>query len=286
MFLRSSELSWLAKHFGIEGTRELVARKYYGDLQLLPIPACPLLEGLIMNFVTDCLYLRRRAPVTIRSPLPSTDWQRWLHAFWARLGLPPTRLLQRKHRPPLQAWTTRSGGSTMSFTYRCGSRTPPIRGGCTRCTRTLRKCYKIYENVIDFEDGNEEEYKVIFTKWKVFGTARFLQRSQKPATCRPEICLPDAKSTWEPAVTVQHLRKLSSTFLDQPIATSPPIDPQWLDLQRLGRAALNKSAAGQLRWLDPRWLDLRWSRSTMARPPTARPRTTTKVRPAIYQRHQ
>ena len=28
----------LTSHFGIEKTRELVARKYYGDLQLLPIP--------------------------------------------------------------------------------------------------------------------------------------------------------------------------------------------------------------------------------------------------------
>ena len=36
-FLRSSELSWLAGHFGIWKTRELVARKYYGDLQLLSI---------------------------------------------------------------------------------------------------------------------------------------------------------------------------------------------------------------------------------------------------------
>ena len=25
-------------HFGVEKTRELVARKYYGDLELLPIP--------------------------------------------------------------------------------------------------------------------------------------------------------------------------------------------------------------------------------------------------------
>ena len=72
-----------------------------------------------------------------------------------------------------------------SFTCRCWSRTPPGRG---MCTRTLRGRY---ENAmqLDFEAGNDEKYEVdgirgSAVQCKEFGTARFLQRSQKPATSR------------------------------------------------------------------------------------------------------
>ena len=60
-FLRSSELSWLAGHFGIEKTRKLVAMKYYGDLQLVPIPT--------------------RALFTIRFSLLSVGLQRWYTGY-------------------------------------------------------------------------------------------------------------------------------------------------------------------------------------------------------------
>ena len=59
----------------------------------------------------------------------------------------------------------------------------------------------------------------VFTSWKVFGTAWFLQRSQMPAARWKSA----SQSAWEPALAVQHLRKLIP-FPDKPTATSLPID--------------------------------------------------------------
>ena len=58
----------------------------------------------------------------------------------------------------------------------------------TRCTRMLRKCYK-NATQLEFEASNDEEYEVdgiwdsaVYVK--EFRIARFLQGSQKLATCR------------------------------------------------------------------------------------------------------
>ena len=60
----------------------------------------------------------------------------------------------------------------------------------TRYTETLLLCY-VWECYKTYENAATLLYTRCMrsTSWKIFGTVRFLQRSQKPTTFWPEICL-------------------------------------------------------------------------------------------------
>ena len=82
-------------------------------------------------------------------------------------------------------------GSTTSFTYCCGSRTPPRRGNCARTLRDVRKRYEV--TVFGTERFSQRSQKPAAentTRRMVFGTEWFLQRSQKPATYQPRDLAP------------------------------------------------------------------------------------------------
>ena len=110
----------------------------------------------------------------------------------------------------------------------------------TRCTRTL-------QGVLGGPTTMRSMRWKVFTSWKVIGTARFSQRSQKPATCRRSVSLVQ-RAPWS-----LHLQ----------------FDPSgsWLvPLSRLDNNLLPPTP--YLRWLyrlDPRWLDSSKIRLLVAR---------------------
>ena len=54
-----------------------------------------------------------------------------------------------------------------------------------QCMRGTRRYKDVTQQDFEFEAGNDDEYEVEgIHEWKVFGTARFLQKSQKPTICR------------------------------------------------------------------------------------------------------
>ena len=99
-FLRSSKLNWLASHFAVKKTRELVAQKYYKDLQLFPIfTYCQ--KGtnynsilIIVGWLTKMIYYKPVQWLYLGSPdlivndwdsvSISKSWSPWYH-FWAWL---------------------------------------------------------------------------------------------------------------------------------------------------------------------------------------------------------
>ena len=97
---------------------------------------------------------------------------------------------------------------------------------------------------LDIEAGNDEEYKVEGIR----DSTVFAKESE--ARHLPEICLPGAESTWEPASAVWPFRKLVSAFiltsrLRLLLTVVPTHDGSTSD----GLATTqNESAADYLRW--------------------------------------
>ena len=89
---------------------------------------------------------------------------------------------------------------------------------------------RVDENVTEFEAGNDEEEYKVEGIWDSAVYARESATGHLPGLyyLLSWKGYPEKENTWEPALAVQHLRKLISTFHknnpDKPTATSPPTD--------------------------------------------------------------